>query len=316
MRKTIGHLLLGTFLTLVAATAQAQVAVSELVPSAPRIIDPTQLIPSASFVTPNPAAMQWGAPSRWGGGVISGDRQQTAPTAGGVTDYGGIYAGARFVGDTLTVGGYLIEYSDDTNAFNLDADWNVLAGGVAFQSGDRVAFGLSTERADNTAGGASQDFNTINLGISFMATSKIFLGLALGTEDIDAAGESGDRSVQKYGVGYRSGGQAQTHLEAYIIDREDNPQFGSSVYSDSVEKVIVAEAVIGSFLLGASYAIISQDRNGQEISVITFDVGWAPKSGLSLLYHQESAATESNASGAAPTETDTSTSAVSIAWSF
>lgn len=316
MRTFVRNLLLAAIFAVSTSVVQAQVAVSELVPGAPRIIDPTQVIPSASFVTPNPAAMQWGAPSRWGGGSISGDRQQTAPTAGSVTEYGGIYAGARVVGDDITVAGYLIEYSDETNAFNLAADWNVLAGGVAFQSGDRIAFGLSMERADNTASGVTADFNTINLGISFMASKNIFLGLALGSEDIEVAGESGDRSVQKYGVGYRSGGQAQTHLEAYIIDREENTQFGSSVYSDSLEKVIVAEAVLGSILLGASFTLISQDRNDQEISAITFDLGWAPKTGLSLLFHQESVTTESNTSSASPTETETSTSAISIAWSF
>lgn len=313
MRNTIRTLLLGTIFTLVAATAQAQVAVSELVPAAPRILDPEDIVPSASFVPANPAAMQWGAPSRWGVGTISGDRKQTAPTAGGTTDFGGFYAGVRVVSDDITFGAHLIEYSDETNTFSLNADWNVLAGGVAFQSGDMIAFGASVERADNTSGGSTFDFNTITLGLSLNVSKDIFVGLALGTEDITAPGESGDRSVQKYGVAYRTGGQTQYHLEAYIVDREENSQFGSGVFSDSRETVLVAEAIFGNLLVGASFITISRDRLNQEISALTFDIGWAPKAGLSLMYHQESTTTENNASG---TEFDTGTTAISLAWSF
>lgn len=315
MRSTAGTLLLGTIFTLVAATAQAQVAVSELVPAAPRIIDLEDVVPSASFVAANPAAMQWGAPSRWGLGTISGDRKQTAPSAGTATDFGGFYAGARVVSDEITFGVHLLEYSDETNAFNLDADWNVVAGGVAFQSGDMIAFGASVERADNTRGGNSFDFNTITLGISLNVTKDIFIGLALGTEDITAPGESGDRSVQKYGIGYRTGGQAQYHLEAYIVDREENAQFGSGAFSDSNETVLVAEAIFGNFLVGASFIVISRDRSDEEISALTFDIAWAPKTGLALMFHQESTTAE-DTTNAPATEFETSTTAISIAWSF
>jgi hypothetical protein len=288
-----------------------------MVPSAPRIIDPTEVIPTASFVTPNPAAMQWGAPSRWGGGTISSDREQTAPTTGTPVEFGGIYAGARVLGKDLTVAGYMIELSDDTNAFSLEADWNVVAGGVAFQSGDNITFGVSMERADNTISGLSLDINTINLGLSVKASDKIYLGLALGSEDISAASESGDRSVQKYGVGYRAGGQSQTHFEAYVVEREENDQFFAGAFSDSSEKVLVAEVILGSLFLGGSFSTISQDRNRQEIEALIFDIGWAPKNGLALLYHQETATTEvKDSAGAVTSEDETTTTAISIAWSF
>jgi hypothetical protein len=309
-------LLLTAIFTIAAASAQAQVAVSEMVPAAPRIIDPTEVVPTASFVTPNPAAMQWGAPSRWGGGTLSSEREQTAPTTGTPVEFGGIYAGARVLGKNLTVAGYMLELGDDTNTFSLEADWNVLAGGVAFQSGDNITFGVSMERADNTVSGVSLDFNTINLGLSVKASDKIYLGLALGTEDINVASESGDRSVQKYGVGYRAGGQSQTHFEAYIVDREANDQFSAGAFSDSNEKVLVAEVILGSIFLGASLSNTTQDRNDQEINALIFDIGWAPKNGLALLFHRESATTESGVSTTSPTEDDTSTTAISIAWSF
>ena len=97
------HGLLGPLLALVlvvmlAPMAQAQVAVPGFTSGAPRVLMPGGIIPSrATFTTPNPAAMQWGAPSRAGIGQIDGTRENKINDS--TSDITGVYGGLRYVAD-------------------------------------------------------------------------------------------------------------------------------------------------------------------------------------------------------------------------
>jgi hypothetical protein len=316
MRRFPAVLLLPFLFWLSGAPAHAQVAVPSLVPSAPRIGDPVFDVPTVSFVTPNPAAMQWGSPSKWGGGQIRSERQQTLPAPPSpIDEFSGLYIGFRKVEKTITFAAELLELSDDTNVPRT-ADWDVLDGAVAFQSGDSIAFGVGMDRTSTTTGtGNSLEFNTISLGMSIEVQSNVFIGFAIGTEDISSTfNGDDDRSVQKYGVAYRKGGAINTHFELYAVERDEADNFANE-FTDVSTIVGVAEFNISNLLLAASISQTERDRIGIESATVTFDLGWAPKNGLAVMFHQEQTTTE-DVNAVVTTEFETDTTAISIAFQF
>ncbi len=286
MRGIFGGLFVFMLVWLMGLTVHAQVAVPSLVPGVPNVGDPILGIPTASFVPPNPAAMQWGEPSKWGLGQINAERRVTEPTAGTPVEFGGLFIGFRKVDKEISFGAQLLELADDTNAAR-EADWKSLDAGVAFQSGDNIAFGVGMNRISNTSQGDSQEFNTINLGMSIEIRRNIFAGFAIGTEDISSSfnGED-DRSVQKYGVGYRTGRAFKTHLEFYIVDRDQADNFADE-FSDVASQVLVLEFNLSGFLLAASFNRTQRARLDLETTTVVGDLGWAPKNGFSLIFHIE-----------------------------
>ena len=96
MRRLGGVLLILSLLWFTGLTAYAQVAVPSLVPAGARIRDPRFDIPAAPFVTANPAAIQWGASSKWGFGRLGSKRTQTVPAGNANTvNYSGLVVGFR-----------------------------------------------------------------------------------------------------------------------------------------------------------------------------------------------------------------------------
>ncbi len=314
MRRFAGLLLLSLLLAGLGTPARAQVAVPSLVPAAPRIGDPVYDVPTASFVTPNPAAMQWGSPSKWGFGQIDSERRQTQPSQGTLVELSGIYVGFRKVAEDISFGAELLELSDDSNAV-LEADWDVLDGAVAFQSGDNIAFGVGADRTSTSRNANSLEFDAINLGMSIEVQSNVFIGFAIGTEDISSSfNGDDDRSVQKYGIGYRKGGTVNTHFELYAIEKDeaDNP---SGEFTDVGTLVGVAEFNLSNLLLAASYSLTERERVLLDTTTVTVDIGWAPKNGLAVMFHRENTTTE-DTTPANESETETETTALSIAFQF
>lgn len=274
-------------------------AIPRLVPASPNISDPNSNAPTSSFVPANPAAIQWGMPTRWGIGQIMATRGETVPppdTTEGIDntkEFGGLYVGGRSFSKKFSVAGELMELSDDPKEFPLEADWDVLRAGVAFLSGDSVTFGAGMDRVSNIQGYNPVDYDTTILGITFQLSQTYYLGLAMGTEKISHAsiGES-DRAVRKYGIAY-SKGQGKSHIEYYIIEKTAPEEFSDQAdsFSDVKTNGVVAETILGKFYIGAGASLTNKDLAGVTLTQLSFDVGWAAKRGLSLLYHRESTAT-------------------------
>ena len=79
--------------------ANAQVAVPPVNPAMPDIAAPPGQV-QAGFVTLNPAATQWGAPSRVGLGIV---QAETGGEGQKTVDFEGRYVGLRLVGEIFSV---------------------------------------------------------------------------------------------------------------------------------------------------------------------------------------------------------------------
>ena len=308
----LGLLLLG------ARSVPAQVAVSRLVPAAPSVGDPVESIPTASFVTANPAAMQWGPPTRWGAGSLSAERIQSLPLAQAATatriEFGGQYVGGRSVEEDFSFAGEFLQIADETNTF-LIADWDVLSAGVAFKSGETITFGASLERAGTTNLGNSLNFNSTNLGLSVKLSRSFYGGLALGTETVSSSFRGDEnRSVQKLGLAFFTGRTVKWHLEGYQIAKDAAPRFGDE-FSSVTTNGAVAEVLMGPVLIGLSGTSSEKEEAQKRVKTAALDLGWVPKRGWSLILHSEAAVTE-DLGGASIVEFETTATSVSIAFLF
>ncbi|MEE8397244.1 MAG: hypothetical protein V3S29_14400 [bacterium] len=293
-----------------AGQARGQVAVPSILPVTLTIGDPSYGKPSVSFVPANPAVIQWGAPKRWGGGTITSQWGLSGATPAAMT---GLYLGGVNVGPELSYAGAYLELAEDTSFPS--ADWTLIAGGVAFQSGDSIAFGASIERTGTIQGSDSLGFDNQRLGISAQLSRAWYAGVALGTESLSSSfSGSGDRSVTAYGIGYRSGGAEHAHFEAYLVERDAAQVYSSTnQFSDSTTTVLVAEVQLGDIVLGGSVSTSAKTQADITTSGVSADAGWAPKRGISLLFHTESATTTVGATGDVyPTTTTT----ISFAYAF
>lgn len=306
----------GVVLLLLAGAGQArgQVAVPSILPVTLTIGDPFYGKPSVSFVPANPAVIQWAAPKRWGGGTITSQWGLSGATPAAMT---GLYLGGIDAGPDLSYAGAYLELADGTNPAFPNADWTLIAGGVGFQSGESIAFGASIERTGTIQGTNSLGFNTQRLGISAQISRAWYAGVALGTESLSSTSAfsgSGDRSLTAYGIGYRSGGAEHAHFEAYVVARDSAQVFSlSNQFSDSTTTVLVAEVQLGDIVLGGSVSTIAKTQADITTSGVSADAGWAPKRGISLLFHTESATTTIGATGDVyPTTTTT----ISFAYAF
>ena len=310
----LGLLLLG------ARNVPAQVAVPRLVPAAPSVGDPVESIPTASFVTANPAAMQWGPPTRWGAGSLSAERTQTLPLPQDPTmpapriEFGGQYVGGRSVEEDFSFAGEFLQIADETN-FLLEADWDVLSAGVAFKSGETITFGASLERAGTTNLGNSLNFNSTNLGLSVKLSKNFYGGVALGTETVSSSFRGDEnRSVQKLGLAFFTGRTVKWHLEGYQIAKDAAPRFGDE-FSSVTTNGAVAEVLMGPVLIGLSGTSSEKEEAQKRVKTAALDLGWVPRRGWSLILHSEAAVSEDL--GSTPiVEFETTATSVSIAFLF
>ncbi|MCH7477370.1 MAG: hypothetical protein IIA14_04635 [SAR324 cluster bacterium] len=312
----LGLLLLG------ARSVPAQVAVSRLVPAAPSLGDPLESIPTASFVPENPAAMQWGPPTRWGAGSFSAERTQTLPLPedpaipAQPVEYGGQYVGGRNVEEDFSYAGEFLQFADETNRF-LVADWDVLSAGVAFKSGETITFGASLERAGTTNRGNSLNFNSTTLGFSVKLSKNIYGGAALGTEKISSSAcfcSDENRSVQKFGLAFFTGRTVKWHLEGYQIVKDAAPN-SRDEFSSVITDGVVAEILMGPVLIGLSGTSTEKEEAQKTVRTAALDLGWVPKRGWSLILHAEAAVSEDL--GSDPIEKfETTATSVTIAFLF
>jgi len=283
-----------------AASVKAQVAVTELVHAAPRIGDPVWQTPTANFLPPNPAAMQLGAPSRWGGGNIDVERKQTLPVESGLGSFQGMYGGARHLWQRFTIGGYYILNSDKSN-IPIQGDWTSLGLGIATSFGKSFAFGLSLETASTERNGNLLDFQKTTLGVNYRISETLYTGVAIGAENIKSSlnGE-GSRDVWAAGIGQRKGGgRLLWHMEYYMVNREAAPSLSfEDEFLGSFSHNAVLEVIWNNILFAGTTTINEWSNSGKPIvtgpdsSIVTsYDIGWAPQPGFSIFYRYEATTT-------------------------
>ncbi|MCZ6843727.1 MAG: hypothetical protein O7G32_12955 [SAR324 cluster bacterium] len=307
MRKLIGMLFAATLLF--ACNAQAQVAVPKLAPLAPQI-NSNEFAPRAFFVTLNPAAMQWGTPSRLGGGTFKGEIKNISPGTIQTTFFDGNYGGLRLVGENVSFAAQTISLKVDPPTIQ---ERKSQAAAIAFQIGQEWAFGLSGTSAERTLPALTLESDTVDLGLSWRVNESFFMGLSLGrqTRTNPGAGSS-SRGVAKAGIAYRDGGDVQWHFEVFGIFRDEVSVTAPGPFVPGVQTTgLTAEINILGFLISLTGLSTSIDPNN-EISSLIMDVGIAPNGGLAVLYHRETQSTKVGVG----LEFETTTNAVSLAWLF
>lgn len=293
-------LLPGLLLVLLAAPpVWAQVAVPELVPAAPRLYGVTTPVFARSSVTPpNPAAMQWGAPSRIGGGWLEGDSEDTRPALGTSDKLRGQFGGVRWVGETVSLG--LEVLNVDTDYPNSSIEEGGGAAAFAFAPLDNLAIGVSAEASEREETGAIPDrrldLSGRALGASWRIGETLFLGGAVGrdyldVQDLETAGSptlKTDRGYTMLGIGLRGGGGMVWHLEYDVIDRRNfRDRFGNSIFRGYTLQQGAVEVGFWGLLFGYASYRADVERppalGDMDISGFTLDGGILPLPGISIM---------------------------------
>jgi hypothetical protein len=305
MRKMAGWLAL--LLLAAAPWAQAQVAVPEIVPGAVRLYDAAlPIVPSISVVPENPAALQWGAPSRLVGGALKGKRSEALD--GDSSDYKGTFGGFRWVKERVSLAAAALDYSVDfpaaTPEHHLERQLN--AGAIAFSWPETLAwgFGVNHFHSKTLPGGVqAEDSSGWSSGLSWRVGEHFFMGAGYGEDKADltvtqAPGGStplpptvvqARRSTSVVGAGLRGGGRLIWHVEADRIHRKDY-QDGDRVTRQPGYNLdlVVAEGIVGDWLLTYNgYVVTPLGTQSEEVHGYTAAFGYAPLHGLTLTWHFE-----------------------------
>jgi hypothetical protein len=289
-----GLVLMGSVLAGTSHEAAAQVAAPSLVPF--------------TFTTENPAAIQWGGPSRIG--IGAGQQQVTASS--GFTDnpnYTASGAGVRLVGERFSVSADTVRFDRvhkpatvPTGETDNSEDDN---GAIAAKLGSHLALGLGHSVNEQQSAGAIQPTRireiTSQAGLSLRLGEWFFLGGSTGRDVVnykDFATATNDfhtqRDVTKYGVGIRTGGAVLTHLEYYVVDKQKyadrtSPLLVAANFGSGHEtsRTGVAEFNFRGLLLGYSTTHTELDTGGPTVDSDIADIGWAPYTGLTVVAHAQ-----------------------------
>lgn len=139
-----------------------------------------------SFVTENPAAMQWGSPSRIGAGYSQG-QSVTNPASPDHDNFSGQEGGARLVGSLFSLALDASQLQSDNKPNNNQSEFtNTARGALGVRLGKHVALGIGQADEQIQSPGASAPtrvtLQTPQYGVSLRLDEWFFLGGALGTE--------------------------------------------------------------------------------------------------------------------------------------
>jgi hypothetical protein len=296
--------------------ASAQVAVAPLSPISPIINgNPGQL--SAGFVPLNPAAQQWGTPSRFGVGAFRGE---TDVIKQGTYDYDGKLAGLRLVGMTFGFSAEQLSIAGtDPNTLE-DFTQSQSNAGLSVRLFAPIAIGVGYGKQDLDAGTITQTVTTTTLGGSLRIGEIIYLGVAGGEDTRDSKDTSipnsstDDRNFYLYGIGIRRGGPFSFHVEWYASDR-DAYNLGKIKTSDLTSQTGVLEIGFWSFVFGGRVAKVDLERNGNryKTDAAIYDFAWAPFRGLTLGGRYEVTKEKDEGSGV---KAENEIRAVTVGWQF
>ena len=283
---------LGLILFLVAGfSAHAQIAIPEIASGAPRVFNARFPIAVESSITPlNPAALQWGSPSRIGAGVLIGSSNHAAPDLSG--DIEGSFAGFRLIGSVLALAADTVEY-DLTSLSNSPIEEKATTISLSFTHPDYLAWGFAVgtlERSvvDGPGNRTDIEIESNIFGLSWMISESWFLGVAAGKEDATTIFPFPpsvlERDVNMAGFGFRTRGGIIWHMEVSWVKKGIfKDQFGGLTNGYELKQGMV-EVSFWNMLLGyTGYTVEGAgDTLDQTVSGSTIDFGIFPFSALSI----------------------------------
>lgn len=304
MRRTLP---LAVACLLAGAAAQAQVAAPSIVPALPTFFESPGLA-TAEFVTLNPAAIQWGGPTRIGVSHSDSKRDES----GSHRDFGAQAGGFRLVFQNTAIAAETSRFYDRER--NRKQNFETSSGAVSFKPFDWLAVGggLGNGRRDEVVPPTDNTRKTqvSSYGASVRIGEMFFVGAAAGMDQLDKTDRSTTpatkteeaRPFQIYGVGIRRGGPVTFHIEYYTVHREPY-EFGTAKKEDVTAGVGVAELNWAGVLVGyRGFALESKDTGSKEKTTgAQYTLGWAPASGFAILAHLITADVKDDSSGTAVT---------------
>lgn len=256
---------------LVAGLAQAQVAAPDLTPAAPRFVQfDVQGFNGATITPDNPAALQWGGPTRFAIGTLQEDEEAApAPTQ----SYKGNYGGLRWVSDRWAFGLEHLSVKHETTSDKESAS----SGHLSFQVLEGLALGAGLDRTKVDSGTNSRNTEANTFGLSVNLKKVFFLGYAIGRDKFeDNSGVSGDRDTTLIGIAIRTEGTWRWHLAWDQLDKDNFDNFGGSGFD---AKTLTVQLGAGNWLLGAQQITLDAKGNAIEVKANVVDFGWAPEKG-------------------------------------
>jgi hypothetical protein len=269
--------------------AAAQVAVPPLTPISPMLNGNSGTL-LAGFVLLNPAAQQWGAPSRIGLGMI---QNETDIMRQGTYDQDGRLAGFRWVGMRF---GLSLEALSIRGDYDVSRDYSLDQTNVALSMRPLgpVAVGAGYYRQEFEDNPIFNKVTTIAGGASLRIGELIYLGIAGGEDtqeyedrNFEGTGETyshtADRNFTAYGAAIRRGGTLSFHLEWFAVDREAY-NLQNSEFSDLKSQNGVLEIGLWSIIVGARVSQVDEEMGGNryKTDAKVYDLAWAPFRGLTL----------------------------------
>ncbi|HUJ75253.1 MAG TPA: hypothetical protein VL359_10360, partial [bacterium] len=254
-----------------------------------------------TFVTPNPAAMQWGAPSSVG--AAESQSQQVSGAQGDKQNFLGAAAGLRLVGDYVSAA---VEGSHEESRFQgLNSHTDLYAGALGLRLNDLLTLGIGQTHQDVRQGisaspapfnlpqqNAGLDGDSPALGLSLRLGETFFIGAAEARDYVkftDLSYLPGPpvttyRNQVLYGLGFRWGGAVLAHLEAYGIDKADYVD-PAVVGGKETVRGGTLEFNIHGFLLAYNLSHTDRDAGFNSTDHGVLDIGYAPRQGLSIVAH-------------------------------
>lgn len=305
-------------LNLSAASVWGQVAVPSLLPAGPTFTGASD-VAVAGITTINPAALQWSRNSLIAAGTARADylieegAQDLELEAG--------YGGLRWVGG---IAGLAVETASirSVNGDGVDAKQESAVMTLSMGAGEGLALGAAGGRHEEEVrleSGFSPapgnyafrteelDTTSVAAGLGIRFGTWFYLGAAAGRDVLSGDVNDGlvlggvtllqnpveldqDRPYQIYGVGIRSNGAFQVHLETYAINRESyqigDKSFGGVRTSAAVLELAYANVVLGLRSISVDEEGIAAGDTTKAVSVA--QLAWAPpESGLTIGLHWE-----------------------------
>ncbi len=283
-------LMLLLWCVVITPAAWAQVALPRFIPGAPTTYNGRfPIAPHTSVVPQNPAALQWGYPSRFVVGSMEGSVSHGDVTQEGTTS--GQFFGFRFAGETVALALDQVDYALESD-FNLPVDKSATAVAFSFRAPESYAYGLSVRSAEMSISepGNSYTLETDNrvLGISIRLSDAWYVGLARGSEDVTrtfpAPAEDYTRDISMMGLGFRSLGGIIWHFEVSTIEKTElEDGLGNVLFGHKLNQAILESAFWNLVWSYRAYRLEGtgtfQDR---KVDGLTIDAGFAPFEGITL----------------------------------
>lgn len=278
------------FLLATVLSAQAQVALPRIIPGAPRILNTRFPLEVGNSIVPeNPAVLQWGGPSRFGGGEIQGVSSHAVTQLEG--DISGRFAGFRLVGEIIAIAGETTDVSLESNyGFPVEKSATTLA--LSFRWPESYAYGFSTTSSElsvtDFSGTTSAEFEKKLFGISLRMSDDWYIGAATGTEEgtfsLPSPSQNQKRDVFMSGIGFRYTGSVIWHMEFSMTKYDEfEDQNGTLSYGHLIRQGLL-EVAFWNLVFGyTSFGLTgSGTRADETIDGITLDFGYAPFSGFTI----------------------------------